>query len=110
MVQNIQKKSKKKPKKKHVRSLEWDCKKVCLHKNLLEIIVPKTLKLTNIVRFLMKYIFISIFHKLALDEQLKASIFRENKKRYDSELPYQRPDLIEVMEIEHQQMFILVSI
>ena len=23
-----------------------------------------------------------------------------NKKRYDSELPYQRPDLIEVMEIE----------
>ena len=24
----------------------------------------------------------------------------ENKKRYDSELPYQRPDLIEVMEIE----------
>ena len=24
----------------------------------------------------------------------------KNKKRYDSELPYQRPDLIEVMEIE----------
>ena len=24
----------------------------------------------------------------------------ENKKRYDSELSYQRPDLIEVMEIE----------
>ena len=23
-----------------------------------------------------------------------------NKKRYDSELPYQRPDIIEVMEIE----------
>ena len=23
-----------------------------------------------------------------------------NKKRYDSELPYQRPDLIEVMEID----------
>ena len=25
---------------------------------------------------------------------------RENKKRYNSELPYQRPDLIEVIEIE----------
>ena len=25
---------------------------------------------------------------------------KRNKKRYDSELPYQRPDLIEVMEIE----------
>ena len=39
-----------------------------------------------------------------------------NKKRYDSELPYQRPDLIEVMEIEidlttsTKLMFILVSI
>ena len=37
-----------------------------------------------------------------------------NKKRYDSELPYQRPDLIEVMEIEidltTSTMFILVSI
>ena len=27
-------------------------------------------------------------------------IHKINKKRYDSELPYQRPDLIEVMEIE----------
>ena len=26
--------------------------------------------------------------------------FDSNMKRYDSELPYQRPDLIEVMEIE----------
>ena len=26
--------------------------------------------------------------------------FHDNKKRYDSGLPYQRPDLIEVMEIE----------
>ena len=25
----------------------------------------------------------------------------KNKKRYDSELPYQRPDLIEVMEIDY---------
>ena len=30
---------------------------------------------------------------------LKSQVI-ENKKRYDSELPYQRPDLIEVMEIE----------
>ena len=28
------------------------------------------------------------------------SVISVNKKRYDSELPYQRPDLIEVMEIE----------
>ena len=28
------------------------------------------------------------------------SVEISNKKRYDSELPYQRPDLIEVMEIE----------
>ena len=42
-----------------------------------------------------------------------------NKKRYDSELPYQRPDLIEVMEVEidlttstnvHTGFYILVSV
>ena len=30
----------------------------------------------------------------------RSSVSKQNKKRYDSELPYQRPDLIEVMEIE----------
>ena len=38
------------------------------------------------------------FQKAELDCQ-KAEL-SGNKKRYDSELPYQRPDLIEVMEIE----------
>ena len=32
--------------------------------------------------------------------ECKSRKSKRNKKRYDSELPYQRPDLIEVMEIE----------
>ena len=36
------------------------------------------------------------YYKLTLSLRL----WWANKKRYDSELPYQRPDLIEVMEIE----------
>ena len=33
-------------------------------------------------------------------EHMHEGVWFRNKKRYDSELPYQRPDLIEVMEIE----------
>ena len=38
--------------------------------------------------------------KSSKNEQTKTQMKTKRKERYDSELPYERPDLIEVMEIE----------
>ena len=42
----------------------------------------------------------NLFASVISRRQLMRAHYNENKKRYDSELPYQRPDLIEMMKIE----------